>query len=172
MKEQILPTVTEMHNYAEKMWGKVSMGDEGRFFDAFRYGEFHEERPDWIFIAERLSDEALATLFLPITQALVSGGKGFHEGGQHLATLMECFFTIGKWQREGSSHFEEVRQKLENLRPLLFAAILENRTIWFVEVLVLCKTVEYGVLTRLKHEPHDVMTKYEDFEDSLVFTQK
>lgn len=166
MRDEPLPSFREMVQYAKDTWNQTFESEEECFLDAFRHGEYHEEEPTLLRVSDRLSDQELASLYLPICQAMISGSVE-HREGPTLRVLMDCFATLGKWHRKHLSDPQEVLVALAKVRPLVFEEVLANKGTWWVGVLQHLEMLETGIRRRMGITDLKLAGEYRAIEHKL-----
>ena len=166
MRDEPLPTPTEMLRQAKATWNQTFANEAECFVDAFANGEFHEEEPDLIYLTDRFSDQELASLYLPVCKVMISGSVQ-HRDGPTLKLLMDCYSALAKWQSKHLAKPEDILSALAQVRPLLFAEVLEHRSTWWVQVFYHFEMLEAGITRRMGVSHHKLSDEYRSLEHKL-----
>ena len=167
MRDEPLPTLYELLQEAKELLkADFTFTEAECFVDAFQNGEFHEEEPDLIHLTDRLSERELASLYLPVCKAMISGSV-HHREGPTLKLLMDCYTALAKWQRKHLSSPEEVVSALERVRPLIFSEVIENRSTWWSEVFHHFEMLEAGIRRRMGVSHLKLSDEYRSVEHKL-----
>lgn len=148
MRNEKLPTLREMVQYAKDTWDQTFENESECFVDAFENGEYHEEEPRLVSLTIGLTDQELASLYLPVCKAMISGSVS-HRDGDTLKLLMDCYSALGRWERKHLSSPDEVLSPLAQVRKLMFSEVLERPNTWWRKVFSNFEMLEAGVRRRM-----------------------
>jgi len=166
MRNEISPSIFNFRQTARLERNQDFESDEAAFLDAFQNGEFHEEQGDFIEIVAALTDVQIASLYLPVCKALISG-SGNHREGPTLKILMEGYFALDKWQRKNLKSIDDLFGPLTEVRKLLFEEMQTKRNSWWISVFYHFKMLECGVRRRVGLHGFDVAGEYDSLASEL-----
>jgi hypothetical protein len=166
MRNQELWGVSEFRPYAKRTWGQDFDSDESAFVDAFENGEFHEEESDLAGLGGPLSDVQLASLYLPVCKAMISGSID-HREGPTLKVLMDCYSSLEKWQHRRLETPDELLGALAKVRELVFKEMLTKRNAWWIAVFYHFKILDCGVRNRMGLQSSKLRDEYHSMEGKL-----
>jgi hypothetical protein len=156
MNDKGLPLLTTVLEH-ERSGGLSEADDAACFEQAMSYGWFHEDDSDWPTLAESLSRRQIASLYPAICHAIIRGGEGFSH------VLVEAYQLLERWQAEQLPDIAHLARCLEAIRKLVFKAGLSSKTLWWVELSITMRLIEYAVASGSNHGGHPIMQDYESF---------
>lgn len=138
-----LMRLSDLKEHAKKSFNQTYATDGECFVDAFRYGEYHEERVDWHIVAKQLSRDALVDLWPAVCHWLIAGSAE-HREGPTLALIIGVHEAIARWQCNQLEKPEDVLAPLAKVRELLTAELKADAKRWR-EVAIYFVMLESGI---------------------------
>lgn len=156
MRNEILPTTTELLRLAKEKWDEDHTSEAECFVDAFSNGEYHEEDFSWGDIASCLNVNQIVSLFLPVCHGLIRGSVE-HREGESLEAIMDLYSNLVKWQKNHLKDPREILQSLENVRPYVLNLSLESG---WIEAKYFFQMLDCGIRRRMGLTTHQLDSVY------------
>ncbi len=166
MRNDPFPSLEQLRKESIEKWGDSYPDEASAFLDAFQNGEYHEESAEMYALGDKLTDVELASLFLPICHGLVAGTVENRQG-PGLELIMRCYSLLEFWQRGQLEAVDGLLSHLEEVREMVGAALLEEKSLWWFQIWETMRILEHGVRSRLGQPPLYLYSKYSKIEARL-----
>ncbi len=166
MRSEPFPSLTQLRKESIEKWGDTYPDEASAFLDACLNGEYHEEEASLQMLGDQLSEQELASLFLPVCHGLIAGSAN-HRDGEGLATVMRCYSALELWQRKRLDSTEQLLTALADVRNLVIESLAEQKSLWWYQIWESMRILEYGVRSRMGLSPLEIYTEYGNAEARL-----
>lgn len=166
MRNEPFPSLEQLRKESIEKWGDTYPNEASAFLDACLNGEYHEESAELHALGDKLTDVELASLFLPICHGLVAGCVD-HREGPGLDKIMRCYSLLDLWQRGKLEAIDGLLSHLEEMREMVGAALLEEKSLWWFQIWETMRILEHGVRSRLGQSPVYLYSAYSKIEAKL-----